>query len=57
MSFDMLDSTVKDWLIVIGYCGGCLVISAALYKWFATMVGKAIVKELVKAGIIAVITA
>lgn len=49
-----LSDTVKAYLVMFGYCGGVLVLTLGLYKIFATMVGKAVAKELLKAGIIAV---
>lgn len=45
---------VKFWLTMIGYVGGCVALSYVMYKWFAGLVGTAVAKELIKAGIIIV---
>lgn len=39
----------------IGYVGICVGICYVLYKWLAVMVGKAVVTELIKAGVITVL--
>lgn len=39
----------------IGYVGICVGICYVLYKWLAAMVGKAVVTELIKAGVITVL--
>lgn len=44
----------KKALAWVGYIGVCVVISYASYKVLALMVGKEVVKKLVKAGIIAI---
>ena len=54
MSFE-LSEDVKFWLLMLGYTGGTLVLCYWMYKWFAAMIGVAVAKELVKAGIIAVL--
>lgn len=53
MNFELSDN-VKFWLTIIGYVGGCMAISYVMYKWFAGMVGAAVAKELIKAGVIMV---
>lgn len=45
---------VKFWLTLCGYVGGTLVVTYALYKWFAIMVGKEMAKALLAAGIVAI---
>lgn len=50
-----LVESVKIATEIIRYTGVTIVISYLLYKWFATIIGKAIVKELIKAGIVAVL--
>lgn len=39
----------------IGYVGICVGICYVFYKWLAAMVGKAVVAELIKAGVITVL--
>lgn len=50
-----LAENVKIATEIIGYTGATIVISYLLYKWFASLIGKAIVHELIKAGIVAVL--
>lgn len=54
MNFEISED-VKFWLLMLGYTGGTLVLCYWMYKWFAGMIGAAVVKELVKAGVIAVL--
>ena len=54
MDFEISED-VKFWLLMLGYTGGTLVLCYWMYKWFARMIGTAVVKELVKAGVIAVL--
>lgn len=49
-----LSYEAKTWLGIIGYTGGTIVLCWVMYRWFAAMVGRAVVKELIKAGVIAV---
>jgi len=49
-----LSYEAKAWLQIIGWTGGTIVLCWAMYRWFAGLIGKAIVKELIKAGVIAV---
>lgn len=54
MSFELSDD-VKFWLTMLGYTGGTIVLCLWMYKWFAKMIGVAVAKELVKAGVVAVL--
>lgn len=45
---------VKFWLQVLGYLGGTLVLTYAMYKWFAAMIGKEVAAALLRAGIVAI---
>lgn len=40
---------------IIGYTGMTIIISYVVYKWIGACIGKAIAKELIKAGIVAVL--
>lgn len=50
-----LSSQIKFWAFVIGYSGVCIAITYYTYKSFAKMMGRAVVKELIKAGIVKVL--
>lgn len=53
--FNGLSENAKMIAFSIGYAGACIGICYVLYKWLAAMVGKAIVAELIKAGVITVL--
>lgn len=55
MSTNGLSEKAKIVAVWIGYIGVCVGITYFTYKWFAAMVGKAVMKELIKAGIVAVL--
>lgn len=42
------------WLQIAGYIGGTLVVTYALYKWFAVMIGKEVAAALIKAGVVVI---
>lgn len=42
----------KCVLAGFGYVAGTVVLCAALYKWFAMMIGKEVAKALVTAGVV-----
>lgn len=50
-----LSEDVKLILLMVGYVGVCVGISYAMYRVFAIMVGKEVVRQLITAGIIAVV--
>lgn len=50
-----LSDEAKYAAILMGYLGACVVLTYVMYKWFAVLVGKSVVAELVKAGIITVL--
>lgn len=51
--FKMSQST-KEWAMIIGYTGGCVVVSVLTWKLIAKAIGKAVAKELIKEGFIAI---
>lgn len=53
--FEGLSENAKMIAWCIGYTGACIGICYLMYKWLAAMVGKAIVAELIKAGIVTVL--
>ncbi len=53
--FEGLSDNAKMVAFSIGYAGACIGICYVLYKWLAAMVGKAIVTELIKAGVVTVL--
>lgn len=53
--FEGLSDNAKMIAFSIGYAGVCIGICYVLYKWLAAMVGKAIVAELIKAGVVTVL--
>ena len=52
--FENLSQEAKAWAIIIGYAGVTIGVCYFVYKWYAALIGKAVVKELLKAGVIAV---
>lgn len=52
--FELSENTVF-WLSFFGYVGACLVLTYAMYKLFAVMVGKEVAKALIASGVIAVL--
>lgn len=53
--FEGLSENAKLVAWSIGYVGACIGICYVMYKWLAKLVGKAIVAELIKAGIVTVL--
>lgn len=53
--FEGLSENAKMIAWCIGYTGACIGICYLMYKWLTAMVGKAIVAELIKAGIVTVL--
>lgn len=53
--FEGLSDEAKTIAFSIGYVGACVCICYVMYKWLAKLVGKAIVTELIKAGIVTVL--
>lgn len=53
-NFELSENT-KFWLTFFGYVGVCLVLTYAMYKMFAIMVGKEVAKALIASGVIAVL--
>lgn len=50
-----LSDDAKLWLGVIGYMGGVIILCAFMYRFYAHMMGKAVVAELIKAGVLTVL--
>lgn len=53
--FEGLSENAKMIAFSIGYVGACVGICYVMYKWLAAMVGKAVVAELIKDGIVTVL--
>lgn len=53
--WDGLSDEAKLVAIYVGYIGVCVGICYVMYKWLAVLFGKAIVNELIKAGVITVL--
>lgn len=53
--FNELSDNAKLVAWSIGYVGVCVGICYVMYKWLAAMVGKAVVAELIKAGVVTVL--
>lgn len=53
--FDGLSYEAKQCLFWLGYIGICIGVTYAAYKWLACLFGKAVVAELVKAGVVTVL--
>lgn len=54
-AFDNLSYEAKQALFWVGYIGACVGITYLMYKWLAVLFGKAVVAELVKAGVVTVL--
>lgn len=53
--FDNLSYEAKQALFWVGYIGACVGITYLMYKWLAVLFGKAVVAELIKAGVVTVL--
>lgn len=53
--FNGLSEDAKMVAFSIGYVGACVCVCYVMYKWLAALVGKAIVAELIKAGVVTVL--
>lgn len=54
MSKIKLSDEAKFWAVLLGYTGVAIGVTYLMYLGFAKMIGKSVVKELLKAGIITV---
>ncbi len=52
---DNLSYEAKQAAFWLGYIGICAAISYVMYKWLATLFGKAVITELIKAGVVTVL--
>lgn len=50
-----LSDQAKQALFWVGYIGVCVGITYFMYKWLAVLFGKAVMAELVKAGVVTVL--
>ena len=53
--WNSMSDEAKLAAIYIGYLGACVGICYVMYKWLAVLFGKAVVNELIKAGVITVL--
>lgn len=51
--FELSEETTF-WLQMFGWTAGCIVLTVVMYKLFAAMVGEAVAKALLAAGVVVV---
>lgn len=54
MSKFKMSDEAKFWAVLLGYTGVAIGVTYLMYLGFAKMIGKSVVKELLKAGIIVI---
>ena len=57
MSKIKLSDEAKFWAVLLGYTGVAIGVTYLMYLGFAKMIGRQIVKELLKAGVITIAVA